>query len=90
MTNIHKLLEYKKSRTIKAKGNKVFLGDNLSVMREFEPEKVDMIYIDPPFCTQSVKKSKAWGKKQAISFNDEWGGGKFIYPMACTQIKGMS
>ena len=43
-------------------------------MRSLEGGKIDLIYIDPPFCAQSVKESKAWGKK-LVSFNDEWIGG---------------
>ena len=58
----------------KVKSNVVFQGDNLEIMRELEPDKIDLIYIDPPFCSQSVQTSKAWGKK-VISFPDEWGGG---------------
>ena len=56
----------------------VFLGDNLEIMRELEPNKIQLIYIDPPFCAQNVLKSKAWGKK-IVSFNDEWGGGVQSY-----------
>ena len=54
--------------------NVIYQGDNLEVMRELEPNQIDFIYIDPPFCAGSVRKSKAWGKK-LVSFNDEWGGG---------------
>ena len=58
----------------KVKTNLVFQGDNLEIMRDLEPNKIQLIYIDPPFCAQNVFKSKTWGKK-VVSFNDEWGGG---------------
>ena len=61
----------------KVKSNVIYQGDNLGIMRELEPNKIDLIYIDPPFCAQNVFKSKAWGKKE-VSFNDEWGGGASI------------
>ena len=60
--------------TRKVKANIVYQGDNLEIMRELEPNKIQLIYIDPPFCAQNVFKSKAWNKK-IVSFNDEWGGG---------------
>ena len=56
----------------------VYQGDNLEILKELESGKVDFIYIDPPFCSQVVQKSKAWNK-QIVSFNDEWGGGVHSY-----------
>ena len=77
-----KTLKFKiKKATRKAKKkvrpNQIFQGDNLEIMRSLEGEKIDLIYIDPPFCSQSVQKSKAWGKE--VSFNDSWGGGVNSY-----------
>ena len=37
-------------------------GDNLQIMQGMKSESVDLIYIDPPFCT-----GKDWGE-----FNDKW------------------
>lgn len=65
----------KPSRAVKK--NVVYQGDNLSIMKELEPNKIDLIYIDPPFCSQSVQTSKAWNKK-IVSFNDEWGGASIV------------
>ena len=62
----------------KVKANVVYQGDNLPLLKELESGKIDLIYIDPPFCAGSVFKSKAWGKK-IVSFNDEWGGGVQSY-----------
>ena len=67
-----KIIQAKKNGSQRIKSNRIYLGDNLEIMRSLEEEKIDLIYIDPPFCAQNVFKSKAWGKK--VSFNDEWGG----------------
>ena len=42
--------------------NRIYQGDNLSFMRSFPEAFIDLIYIDPPFGTQSLWSSKAWGK----------------------------
>ncbi len=67
-----KLREAKQRATRKVKPNVIYQGDNLEIMRSLEGGKIDLIYIDPPFCAQNVFKSKAWGKE--IGFNDSWGG----------------
>ena len=59
--------------TRQVKTNVVYQGDNLPLLKELEPNKIDLIYIDPPFCSQAVYKSKAWGKK-VVGFQDQWGG----------------
>jgi site-specific DNA-methyltransferase (adenine-specific) len=35
--------------------NKIYFGDNLSILQEFPSESVDLIYIDPPFNTGKVQ-----------------------------------
>lgn len=62
----------------KVKTNVIYQGDNLPLLKELESGKIDLIYIDPPFCSQAVQTSKAWNKK-IMSFNDEWGGGISSY-----------
>ena len=57
--------------------NVIYQGDNLEIMRSLESGKVDLIYIDPPFCSGSVRKSRAGDKE--ISFNDHWEGGVSSY-----------
>jgi len=42
--------------------NEIILGDCLEVMQDIPDESVDLIYLDPPFCTQ-----KDFGQ-----FNDKW------------------
>ena len=66
--------------TRKVEKNTIYQGDNLPIMKELESGKIDMIYIDPPFCAQSVFKGKAFGTDgNAINFNDQWGGGVNSY-----------
>ncbi len=72
-----KIEDAKKMHSQKIQSNRIYLGDNLEIMKSLESGKIDLIYIDPPFCAQNVLESKAWGKK--ISFNDKWGGGIHSY-----------
>ena len=45
-------------------------------MRQLPAESIDLIYIDPPFGTNSLRKSKAWNNEvQGFSFYDSYGGG---------------
>ena len=57
--------------------NQIYHGDNLYFMRDMHPEFIDLIYIDPPFGTQSLWHSKAFGhtKNKDLKFYDIWGGG---------------
>ena len=41
----------------------LLIGDNLKIMREMESGSVDLVYLDPPFCT-----GRDFG-----AFNDKWG-----------------
>jgi DNA modification methylase len=34
--------------------NTLYYGDNLSYLREFDRESVDLIYLDPPFNSQAT------------------------------------
>ena len=57
------------------KTNVIYCADNLQVMKQLPGDSIDMIYIDPPFCTQTTRKSKAWDKQVQIGdFDDKWGG----------------
>ena len=60
--------------------NRVYHGDNLFFMPDMPAESIDLIYIDPPFGTQSLWESKAFKEKvQSLKFYDIWGGGKAGY-----------
>lgn len=65
-------------RTLKT--NVVYCADNLEVMRQLPSESIDLIYIDPPFNTGTLRKSKTWDKEvQTGDFDDKWGGGISSY-----------
>jgi len=68
--------------------NRLFLGDNLEVMRHLakeSPESIDLVYIDPPFATglawhynpepKTLDSSKSQGRKaiHAKAYDDDWG-----------------
>ena len=57
--------------------SKIYCGDNLDVMKALPSESIDLIYIDPPFCTGTVQASKSSGKE--IGYNDKWEGGLQSY-----------
>ncbi len=63
---------------------RLYRGDNRDVMRLLMPEfagKIDLIYIDPPFCTGSdfevhaTGQDAAPGTKVGQAFRDSWPGG---------------
>ena len=46
-------------------------------MKSMPKESIDLIYIDPPFGTQSLRQSKAFKEKvQEFKFYDKWNSGK--------------
>lgn len=61
--------------------NKLHFGDNLDVLRAMSAESVDLIYLDPPFNSQSIYGviygTKRGGPSQAQShaFKDMWSWG---------------
>ena len=56
--------------------NKIYHGDNLFYLESMPDECIDLVYIDPPFGTQTLQKSKTWNEKvQGAVFYDLWGGG---------------
>jgi len=59
--------------------NKLYLGDNLDILREYVPdESIDLIYLDPPFnsnATYNVLFQEKSGEKSAAqitAFEDTW------------------
>ena len=51
--------------------NKIVLGDCLDLMSNVKDESVDLIYMDPPFYTQTVQKLSDKQGRQ-YSFDDSW------------------
>jgi len=55
--------------------NKLILGDNLEILKTFDEESVDLIYLDPPFFSNR-NYEVIWGDAGEIrSFQDRWSGG---------------
>lgn len=58
--------------------NALYYGDNLDIMREFPPESVDLVYLDPPFNSNrnySLIFKEATGdhsEAQIDAFEDSW------------------
>lgn len=55
--------------------NRLILGDNLEILKTFDKEKIDLIYLDPPFFSNR-NYEVIWGDDGEIrSFKDRWSGG---------------
>lgn len=48
------------------------LDDCLTIVRQLPSESIDLIYLDPPFCTQKIQKLKTRDRKTEHSFDDKW------------------
>src|ERR1700761_2810004 len=66
-----------------ASGNRLFFGDNLTVLRDqIKDESADLIYLDPPFNSSAnynvlFKASSGQASEaQAEAFRDTWGWGE--------------
>ena len=51
---------------------KVLLGDCLDILPTFESESVDLIYLDPPFFTNTIQKLKTRDGSKEFSYSDIW------------------
>lgn len=51
---------------------KVLLGDCLHLLEEFENNSIDLIYLDPPFFTNTVQKLKTRDGNKEFSYKDIW------------------
>ena len=55
--------------------NQLLLGDNLEILKKFDSESIDLIYLDPPFFSNR-NYEVIWGDAGEIrSFKDRWSGG---------------
>ncbi len=52
--------------------SRIFNGDCLDVLKQIEPNSIDLIYIDPPFFTQRVHKLSTNDGKKEFKFRDVW------------------
>lgn len=50
----------------------VFIGDNLDVMRGFDDNSVDLIYLDPPFNSNKDYEAPIGSEAAGAAFKDTW------------------
>ncbi len=51
---------------------KVLQGDCLDILSNFESESIDLIYLDPPFFTNTIQKLKTRDGSKEFSYSDIW------------------
>lgn len=51
---------------------KVLHGDCLEILPTFKDESIDLIYLDPPFFTNTIQKLKTRDGDKEFSYNDIW------------------
>ncbi|MCI8717611.1 MAG: site-specific DNA-methyltransferase [Lachnospiraceae bacterium] len=52
--------------------NTLIFDDSLSVMKKMDNNKIDLIYLDPPFYTQDIQKLVSRESEEEYSFSDKW------------------
>ncbi len=52
--------------------NTLIFDDSLSVMKKMDNNKIDLIYLDPPFYTQGIQKLVSRESEEEYSFSDKW------------------
>lgn len=61
----------------------IYQGDCLNILKGFDAESIDLIYLDPPFFTQKTHALRTRDRKREFSFDDLWSShtdyAKFIY-----------
>ena len=50
----------------------IHLGDCLEITKQIPDEKIDLIYLDPPFFTQKIQKLGTRDRSKEFKFNDLW------------------
>src|SRR3989440_511648 len=50
----------------------LYSGDCLSWLQTIDPGSIDLVYLDPPFFTQKVQKSKTRDNTREYCFSDTW------------------
>lgn len=61
----------------------LYKGDCLDILKDFETESIDLIYLDPPFFSQKTHSLRTRDRKRQFSFEDVWSShseyANFIY-----------
>ena len=47
-------------------------GDCLDILPQLEPDSIDLVYLDPPFCTQKYHRSTTRDRRTEYAFSDMW------------------
>jgi site-specific DNA-methyltransferase (adenine-specific) len=50
----------------------LYSGDCLSWLKTIDPGSIDLVYLDPPFFTQKMQKSKTRDNTREYCFSDNW------------------
>jgi site-specific DNA-methyltransferase (adenine-specific) len=50
----------------------LYYGDCLSWLKTIDPGSIDLVYLDPPFFTQKLQKSKTRDNTEEYCFSDAW------------------
>ncbi len=50
----------------------IHLGDCLEIINQISDEKIDLVYLDPPFFTQKIQKLGTRDRSREFKFNDLW------------------
>ncbi len=50
----------------------LYSGDCLSWLKTIDPDSIDLVYLDPPFFTQKMQKSKTRDNTREYCFSDTW------------------
>jgi len=58
-----------------SRGNRLFFGDNLHIMRQLPSRSIDLIYIDPPFFSGRNYNVIFGDRNEIRSFSDIWESG---------------
>ena len=54
------------------KGNTLFIGDNLYILKSLNNKCVNLIYLDPPFNSKRLYKAPIDSKAAGVAFKDMW------------------
>ena len=55
--------------------NQLILGDNLEILKSLPSNYVDLIYLDPPFCSNRIYSCESKLTKEKNSYSDIFIGG---------------
>ncbi|EDN66514.1 hypothetical protein BGP_0876 [Beggiatoa sp. PS] len=53
-------------------------GDCLELLKPISDASIDLVYLDPPFFTETVQRLKTRDRTQEFSYQDIWGCQKNI------------